>query len=495
MSDEATASGNQLHLTYGNLAYGGYSPNGGSRLILTQLPHGGPGDYINFDCTKPLTISFTANLDNLRAGTIFALYLVCMDQDAADAATVLHGYPVLGNTEGNYLEHKYWAEWGLGYRDVQAEGVGPSIELDLFEGSSSGAQFTVHGYNGGDPKDKSSYDSSGTWHSVNGEHGMDGVQSGTYNSIWGPSDQFKFNTLEPVQVTAVVTPAQIETGKYSVELEVTLSQGPAGNPTTKTFTVNSEDSNYYFPEDQLKTMNLVTSIWATSPAKPPTPEATSWWLDGTNPDNPDDIRGFASASPENKGAVPPEAEGLPESNLYWDQYATPAQTAINAQEKTNASNINPLLVRVDGLSIKGTTTYDTDNTICFVLDGMYRGIKSGGQLDNWHGTYDQTYGVGYNSESPPSIHIPTTALGYTQQIPGLLSDSEPAPTSADPYPNHPLAERFATFMKSPPDDVSESLGLGTKQAGESISNKATAPITTSYPWNYLDAANIPITSD
>jgi len=369
-------------------------------------------EYLGLDCTSVVTMSFVMDISTLKAGMIFALYLCSFLQsdDPADNApyqetngTYYLAPTIVSNLKGLKPAKNGDPEWGAGYQDAQGLGCGSSVELDLLECTSSGVVTTSHGIVDA-TSNPVKYDTGGSYMNGWGSTGFRDASTGKYtyqcnfnannpNPNYGPGSQFKINTLLPISVTCTVD----GTDPAALRMTTRLTQGAnvlALSPITYDGYVSQ------LARTQLKNMQLVASVWATNTTSPTTslPAETSWWLDGINANDSNDIRSYAQCTPSSKtpNTLP---FSLPDQNVFYSAYTSPAAYGVNYGSKSVSAQYGPAFARMQNLVVGGQSLPSAPYFIGWTLDGYYRGVRKDDQINNWHGAYGNSYGVAIASAS------------------------------------------------------------------------------------------------
>jgi len=437
----------QLAQFFGNAAGWHYAPLGGSRMILGEYNSAmttAPVKYKNIDCNNEVQFSFDVNVDTLRVGTVFAVYLVPMQPETIQAVASINSTL----RDDLNLNPSIRAEWGVGYGDAQGVNNIRTTEIDILEVSAIGLQCTLHGYlrtknpdgsyttaiqyetDGVTPK----IDKSGIWKSAAGEYATlqmdEGQPLGTFTNVnFGPADTFKINSLKAfnVQCTlrgplhpSVNTPDMLY-------MKVTITQGSN--------TLEAELLSPGFPTVDLARMNLITSIWATEGVVSPadsTVARSSWWLDGYDwsKEPITDKRGWGRMNNTQSQRHPEVPTSIVHAgHKYYHNYATPVMFYIETRNMLGAGSLAPLAPRLANLGITyiktGTGVVNNTNLPVMILDVMYRGVNS--TTTNWHCRYAHSYGVYFNKQENINIDTRTLSRGL---IP-LVGDSNEAAKASE----------------------------------------------------------------
>jgi hypothetical protein len=386
-----------------------YSVNGGTRLYLGGTDTStGVFDYLNIDCTQACTFSMDVNISTLRAGTVFALYLVSMqrntdpDDDSvytrADGTTYYVDPTLRGELKSKKMTNNVNMdpEWGIGYRDAQGAnntiGCGPCIEIDLVECTRCGIAATTHGI-----LSDGKYDTDGSWQNGWGSMGtIDGLTLYQYDPFttlgpYGPGPDFLINNNETFNISCSLS--------YSAEklltMIITLSQGDNSVQLAPEVIPGFESPDAIA---QLKAMSLVCSLWITSPDEG---GGISAWLDGRLPPV---TRSFAALSTDDED--PLQSIEVDTNIRYYDLYSTKMAKAIQYSDRNAAPALGPVFVRMQNISIIASTTLLTN--WAWSLDYSYRGMFPN-TPQYWTGAYGNAYGVAIGTGMEIDVYNSVTA--------------------------------------------------------------------------------------
>lgn len=453
--------------------------------------------YVTLDCSKEVTITNNVNLSLTRPGVVTTHYLVPMNyntnvtgspqylgtsydsgsKEYTDLADALDGSD--GVVPDNLI-----AEYGMGYNDAQSVGLGPSIEIDLFEMTPCAMATTLHGAEF-DDNGISQTDTNGVFCNVHGANantlypidnaaqtvyqfpskvptgdtgdtGPAETKYVTYTYIkngtpvenndqavdkYGPGDAFGINTLKNIEITNTIKgyassdmPSIVEeaTGQSQddyineqgwMQMTTTLTQGSS----SISMTVLSQG---FPPGSGVENVNYIVSLWMRD---------NNYWLDGQEPDDDGNgegvVRGWVdyvatNSTETNKGSTV-DASLIP-LIISQDIY-----DALNPVYKTtdgyssiaimtdkgpaSLSSINPSICLFGKMSITSDTLV-SGKTYGVSMDVTFRSIDDalGYPGVNWSGQYAISFGVHYAS-GDTSIDIFGGETGATVDTPSALT--------------------------------------------------------------------------
>lgn len=449
--------------------------------------------YTTLDCSKDVTITNTVNLSLTRPGVVTTIYLVPMNYNTGGVVTGSNNSnpyqganytdkafkdlaDALQGTDG-VVPDNLIAEYGMGYNDAQSLGLGPSIEIDLFELTPCAMATTLHGAEFDASGNIVNTDTNGVFCNVHGSNGntiynpgIDNAAQSTYqfptadtkyvtytyinNGVaglstdlnkYGPGDDFGINTLKNIEITNTIKgyassdmPSIVElatgqtTDDYSVaqgwmQMTTTLTQGAS----TISMTVLSQG---FPPNSGVEKLNCVISLWMRD---------NNYWLDGQEPDSNGNgtgiVRGWvnyaATSTPGNSNGSTVNTEvrshiisddtynSLPKVYTTTDGYSS-----IATEGEPDLSIINPSMCLFGDMSI--TSGSETGKTYAVSMDVAFRGIDDTKFTNTeWGGQYAMSYGVYYASDISMDI-FDENALTELVNVPAVVNPDE---TTANNY--------------------------------------------------------------